>query len=166
MTKYLIDSNALIDSYDKLYPINVFGSMWDWILTSEKFFITKQVYDELMIYDGELKLWIQNNFDKNKLVDPYIATEEYSKVADFLVSSGYWSDAGSNQWLYESKADPWLIAYGMYDSDCIIVTHENSSKPNPNSNSNKEPKIPFVAENMNVRTQYLWEVFLNEGPVF
>lgn len=166
MTKYLLDSNALIDAYDKLYPISVFGSLWDWIATSGKFFITKQVYDELMIYDGGLKLWIQGNFDRNALIKEYVAVQEYTLVASFLTTSNYWSVAGSNLWLNTSKADPWLIAYGMYDSDCVIVTHENLTNPSPNSKSNKEPKIPFVAAKHNVRTQHLWEVFCNESVVF
>lgn len=166
MTKYLLDSNALIDAYDKLYPIGVFGSVWKWLITSKKFFITKQVYEELMAYDGDLKIWIQGHFEKNELIDEFIAVQEYALVADFLTSSGYWSEAGSGLWLNTSKADPWLIAYGMHDSDCVIVTHENSSNPNPNSNSRKEPKIPFVASKNNVQVQHLWEVFSNENAVF
>lgn len=166
MTKYLLDSNAIIDAYDKLYPIGVFGSVWDWLITSEKFFITKQVYNELMAYDGDLKIWIQDHFEQTKLVDEFIAVKEYSEVAIFLTTSGYWSESGSSLWLSTSKADPWLIAYGMYDTDCVIVTHENSSNPNSNSNSNKEPKIPFVASRQNVQVQHLWEVFMNEGAVF
>lgn len=166
MTKYLLDSNALIDAYDKLYPIDVFKSVWEWLITSKKFFITKQVYAELMAYDGGLKTWIKDNFDKSELIDEFVAVQKYAEVAEFLTDSGYWSEAGSNLWLTTSKADPWLIAYGMYDSDYTVVTHENFNNPNPNSKSGKEPKIPFVASKNNVIVKCLWEVFSIENAVF
>lgn len=166
MTKYLLDSNALIDAYDKLYPIGVFSSVWDWLVKSEKFFITKQVYEELMAYDGELKIWIQEHFERSILIDEFLAVQEYAEIADFLTTSGYWSEAGSKLWLATSKADPWLIAYGMHDTDCVIVTHENTSNPGPNSNSNKEPKIPFVANKHKVPVMHLWDVFTNEKAMF
>jgi rRNA-processing protein FCF1 len=64
--KYLLDSNALIDAYDKLYPIGVFGGVWKWIVDCHKFYITKQVYHELVAYEGGLKEWL-----KHILINPY-----------------------------------------------------------------------------------------------
>ncbi len=166
MRKYLLDSNTLIDAYDKLYPIGVFGGVWKWIVDCHKFYITKQVYHELVAYEGGLKEWVKAYFDKSLLLDEYVAVQEYSVIANFLTTSGYWSEAGSNLWLSTSKADPWLIAYGKYDPDFIIVTHENTSNPSLNAHSKKEPKIPFVAEKHNVQVLHLWEVFVKENAVF
>lgn len=165
MDKYLLDTNVLLDAHDRIYPMSVFPNLWEWISTSGKFYITKKVYNELTSIDSNFNTWLENNF-RDRLVDeeqePTI--KEYKNIVEFLTESSYWSEAGYNQWIESSKkADPWLISYAMSNKEFCIISHEKLSSPDKKAKSNKEPKIPFVAKQMNIKVLTLWQVMNQEG---
>ncbi|WP_034994865.1 DUF4411 family protein [Liquorilactobacillus vini] len=120
----------------------------------QEIFILDKVYKEMLQGKDELRDWAKCN--KSKVVDSALAVKEYQDVLIYLVSSNKWEPAGYELWASDiNKADPWLIACAKMKS-LIIVTDEKNSGPN-GKKSRQEPKIPFVADRLGVRTIGFWE---------
>lgn len=164
MVKYIIDSNALIDSFNTYYKGNVFPTVWNFIencIKSDDLIIIDKIFNELQKQDDGLKKWINSNINKSKILnveEDKDVFEEYRKVQEYIIESGYWKEAGYIQWSDAEKADPWLIATAMH-YDYVIVTHERSRpRMDRNNPSSKEPKITTVSDNFNVKTMKIYDL--------
>lgn len=165
MTQFLIDTNALIDAYDRYYPQGVFDSVWKWMSENKDILITSRVYKELMQAENGLSDWVKDNLKVRK-IDEEVAVLEYAEVQEFLNTGNRWTGGGLAEWVEtDAKADPWLVAYAK-NVNATIVTHEKLVGPDAGSNSTKEPKIPFVAKELGVSTISLWELFKLEAAHF
>ncbi|MEX0632792.1 DUF4411 family protein [Serratia ureilytica] len=62
---YLIDANVLIEAKNKYYHMDFCPAFWDWLRCSAggKIFSIKNVYDELISGNDELKDWALRNRD-------------------------------------------------------------------------------------------------------
>ncbi|AWI39504.1 DUF4411 family protein [Lactiplantibacillus plantarum] len=155
MSGYLIDSNILIVS-NRNYRQDYFPVVWDFFKNNQDVYISNYVYDELLKLDDDLCQWTKNNY-KDRVLPLEDSVTEYTKVINYVVSSGKWKPAGYEQWSNDvDKADPWLIAYALKHG-FTIVTDENNTGPNGGS-TNNEPKIPFVASYFKVDTINFWEL--------
>lgn len=165
MTQFLIDTNALIDAYDRYYPQGVFDNVWKWIGANPNILITNRVYKELMLDENGLSDWVKKNLISRK-IDEEVAVEEYAEVQVFLNTGNRWAGGGLAEWVEtDTKADPWLVAYAK-KINATIVTHEKLVGPDEGINSTKEPKIPFVAQKLGVSTISLWDLFQVEAAHF
>ena len=88
----------------------------------------------------------------------------YAQVQDYIATCGCYRGVSYKQWEQESKADPWLIAAAMVN-DATIVTNEQAVHPSPKKPMKKEPKIPDVAEAMQVHTMNLREFYDASGEL-
>lgn len=158
MNGYLIDSNILIVS-KKNYRQKYFPVIWNFFKDSGDIFVLDRVYDELMSMDDDLTEWVKTTY-KTAKVTADESVGEYREVSDYLIKSNHWTAAGYDQWIMNyTKADPWLIAYAK--KECLtIITDERNAGPNGSASDN-EPKIPFVASALGVRTLNFWD-FLDE----
>lgn len=152
MTKYLIDSNAIIDSCRDYYRPGCFPKVWDELAKNPNVFMIEQVYNELVDNDDFISKFVVDNFKSRVLsvsVDK-IAVLEYANIQNWLVNSKFWTQAGYTLWSESSKADPWLIATAKAH-DFVIVSHERSRpKMNVGRPSSKEPKITTVASHFKI----------------
>ena len=168
MTKYILDSNALISPYNDYYRQHLFPTFWDWYKNeitnpTGNIILPKCVYDELEAGGDDLAKWVKINlksivYDETKDGKVWL---NYNKVISY-VSKGYYKEASVDNWKQFGKADPLLIAIAMTMPGAKIVTFEKRSgnfMRNPNGEMvlknihnpiGKEPKIPDVADQFNI----------------
>ncbi|HIE5440263.1 DUF4411 family protein [Serratia ureilytica] len=124
---YLIDANVLIEAKNKYYHMDFCPAFWDWLLRCSaggKIFSIKNVYDELVSGNDELKDWALQNRDlflpvSDKQTQTNLATI-VQHVAQQQVSAPM-SVGAMDEFL--RGADTWLIAKAMTMGG-TIVTHE------------------------------------------
>lgn len=177
---FLIDSNSFIDPSQRSYRFNCFPSFWQWLKKEiqkddNRIIIPKCVFDELKNNNDELTDWVDENLNEyyfDERTEP-IVWQNYAKVIDYINNSGIYGGAGARDWSREGKADPILIAIAM-SYDYKIVTSEKftgefvslkdedgkatNKLKNPNYSTNKEPKIPDVAQHFGVSCISLYDV--------
>jgi len=140
---YCLDSNVLIQAWQKYYSPKYCPSYWDILneLGSEdRIFIPSMVYDEIVKTDDDLSDWLKGS---NIVAKPI--TSDVTQI----LKSIYAADP-NHKHLVDSKkgrslADPWVIAHAIKE-DAIVVTKEEKVTA---LNSNKI-KIPNVYDNMGV----------------
>lgn len=159
MSGYLIDANILIVS-NRNYRQAFFPVVWNFFKNNDAVFVSKHVYDEILTLDDDLCAWTKQNY-QSRIVYGDDSIVEYTRVIEYVTSSGQWNAAGYEQWsIDERKADPWLIATAL-KRDLTIVTDENNTGPNGRP-TNNEPKIPFVAHHFDVKTIDFWTLLGEE----
>lgn len=128
---YIIDTNAFIESKNRWYAFDICPSFWDFMI--ENFaeghsMSIRHVYDELCDGNDVLKDWINENLGKKTFVDCLAEKEvmsNYRQVAEF-VQNDYKENVAAD-FLGESIADPWLVAYAMTHGGCIVT--QETPKP-------------------------------------
>jgi hypothetical protein len=159
MNGYLVDTSIFIAS-NRNYRQEFFPVVWKFFLNTSHLYMLDRVYNELIEKPDDLSIWAKKNW-KDSIIIADTFVNEYRQVADYLRNSGLWSSAGYEQWTRDyTKADPWLIACAM-NQGYTIVTCENNVGPNGKVSS-QEPKIPFVAQHMGVKTMDFWHFLAAE----
>lgn len=159
MNGYLVDSNIFIVS-NRNYRQEFFPVVWDFFLSTPNLYMLDRVYNELVPKNDALSVWAKKNY-KNSVIVADTFFDEYRQVADYLRNSGLWTNAGYEQWTRDyTKADPWLIACAL-NRGYTIVTDEKMTGPNGKASPN-EPKIPFVAKQLGVKTASFWTLLKSE----
>jgi hypothetical protein len=142
--KYCLDTNVLIQAWQKYYSPSICPSYWDLLNQlglENRIFIPKEVFVEITRTEDELSAWLKtskipvynlNESVINCLRAIYAANPSHKFLIDSLKQ--------------RSLADPWVIAYAMSESACVVTKEEKVTA----SNSDKI-KIPNVCENMSVR---------------
>lgn len=133
MRIYCLDSNALIEPWNKYYTVERCPEYWDIIdqlAQQGTVFCALEVKHEIEKSDDGLKKWIHDK--------PYLFREETPEVNAnirlVLAKFPELIDSSKNR----SMADPWVIAHAMSDK-AIVVTKEL-----PNGSASKKIKIPDV----------------------
>ena len=154
MKGFLIDSNIFINA-NRHYRRAYFPIVWHFFEQTPEVYMLDRVYDEVIGLGDDLSDWARGFYrDKQIEADQYI--QNYAEVAQYLTNSNNWTAAGYGQWTDDyTKADPWLIACAKQE-DYAIVTDERNTGPNGKATPN-EPKIPFVAKALGVRTVDFWK---------
>jgi len=118
---YCLDSNVLIQAWQKYYSPKYCPSYWDVLneLGSEnRIFIPSMVYDEIVKTDDDLSEWLRaSDIKVNRIT---------SDITQILTSI-YAADP-NHKHLVDSKkgrslADPWVIAHAIKEN-AIVVTKE------------------------------------------
>lgn len=144
---YCLDSNVLIQAWQKYYSPAICPSYWD-VLNElgikKQIFIPTVVFDEITRTDDDLSKWIKTC----KIPVLEINTSVVQCLKEIYATNP------NHQFLVDntkqrSLADPWVIAFAMSEDACVVtkegkVTAANSDKI----------KIPNVCENMRVRCKY------------
>lgn len=158
--KYLIDSNALIDAYNKWYQPKIFPSLWPKFANSSKFLIISSVYKEITWKDDGLSKWLIQNFKKRVIPETSNTLKEYYKIIKWIRLSKIWNETGIRKWDTPSgeKADPWLIATAKLNHQEIVTFDGGNRITLPpkrkeySRRSKQEPKISGVAYQLGVKT--------------
>jgi len=144
LQKYCLDTNVLIQAWQKYYSPCICPSYWDLLNQlglENKIFIPKEVFVEITRTEDELSAWL-----KTSKIPVYNLNESVTKCLSSIFTAN-----PSHKFLVDnikqrSLADPWVIAYAMSENACVVTKEEKVTA----SNSDKI-KIPNVCENMNVR---------------
>ncbi|SUB74400.1 DUF4411 family protein [Peptoniphilus indolicus] len=139
--KFLLDTNIFITAYKHTYPMDVFPSFWDKLITNggNKIILLDKIYDELLVGDDGLIDWIKenkNNFTNITSSDADIISN-YTQIADKIENESKYEDTAKYE--YYNVADSWICAAALAKK-YIIVTNEIGS------NTKKRIKIPDVCE--------------------
>lgn len=140
---YCLDSNVLIQAWQKYYSPKYCPSYWDVLNefgTEDRIFIPSMVYDEIVRTDDDLSDWLKGSRIKVKPIT--------SDVTQILTSI-YAAD-NSHKHLVDSKkgrslADPWVIAHAIKEGAIVVTKEEKVTALN-----STKIKIPNVCDNMGV----------------
>ncbi len=140
---YCLDSNVLIQAWQKYYSPKYCPSYWDVLneLGSEdRIFIPSMVYEEIVKTDDDLSEWLKASDIK---VNPI--TSDLTQI----LSSIYAADP-NHKYLVDSKkgrslADPWVIAHAIKENAIVVTKEEKVTALN-----STKIKIPNVCDNMGV----------------
>ena len=141
---YCLDSNVLIEAWNKYYSPKFCPAYWD-ILNKlgkeEIIFIPTAVAEEIIRTEDELSGWLRKSDIKihhdteiviQKLQDIYASNPIHQRLVDSTKQ--------------RSLADPWVIAHAMAQNAVVVTKEELVTDVR-----SKRVKIPNVCDNMNVR---------------
>lgn len=144
--KYLLDSNVFIQAKNGPYSFEIAPGFWKWLesLSIEQSFLTiKEVRNELIEYDDELKDWIAS-FPLSHFIEEDLTIQSNMRViTNYVVTNSAFKPHHKNDFL--AKADPWLIATAL-TRDYVVVTQEKKAGPNTT-----KVKIPNVCDYFGVK---------------
>jgi predicted nucleic acid-binding protein len=141
---YCLDSNVLIQAWQKYYSPKLCPSYWDKLNqlgTEGKIFISQMVFDELTKTDDDLSKWVkESNIEVKTLTADVTNAVSQIYAADPL-----------HKFLVDNKkgrslADPWVIAHAIVDNAVVVTKEEKVTA----ANNKKGVKIPNVCDNMNI----------------
>ena len=144
LQKYCLDTNVLIQAWQKYYSPNICPSYWD-VLNSlgiqKRIFIPKAVFEEITRTEDELSKWI-----KTSNISVHELNESVTNCLNIIFTAN-----PSHRFLVDnikqrSLADPWVIAHAMSERACVVTKEEKVTAINSD-----KIKIPNVCENMKVR---------------
>lgn len=136
---YCIDTSSLIDCWARMYPIDVFPSLWselDAMVEEGRLLILDEVYEELKKISDGLTAWLSERSGHLVLLN-----EEIQLVARDRVLAKFPKLIDSMKG--RNAADPWVIALGIV-TDGVVVTGERTH------GNDKRPRIPLVCQYLDV----------------
>jgi Domain of unknown function (DUF4411) len=148
VTKFLIDSNSLIDAKDRGYAFDICPGFWNAILRHHQhgeIFSIERIRDELLDGNDILVKWVKLKVPTTFFLNSRDASvaKVYGQIIQW-VQANYQMESAVNS--FASKADGWLIASAKVGG-YTIVTEEvfNPAKKNrvPNPNVCHQFGIPF-----------------------
>jgi len=143
-TNYCLDTNVLIQAWQKYYSPKYCPDYWD-VLNElgiqEVIFISEVVFEEVSKTEDDLFKWLKgSSIPISKIDEPVTKclTDIYEKdpMHKFLVDNTK----------ARSLADPWVIAHAMNENAVVVTKEEKITTP-----TIKKIKIPNVCENMGIR---------------
>ena len=163
--RFLIDSNSLIEPFNKYYPFEIAPRFWKLMkenINSGSIVLPDKVRDELLNTrskeEDELTRRVRS-LPKDLILDhrdPKIL-ENYSKIMDYLNGNKNYQQNALTEWAKNNVADAWLIAasaaYGY-----TLVTFEKGNRSLHPKNPAKKAKIPDVANVFGVKTTTLFDM--------
>ncbi len=142
--RYCIDSNVLIQAWQKYYAPEFCPDYWD-ILNDlgikKKIFLPEMVFEEIARTDDELSKWLKGSHIPIQKIDERV-TKCLHAIYDKDPQHKYLVDNTRAR----SLADPWVIAHAMHEQATVVTKEEKLLEPKSN-----RIKIPNVCENMGIR---------------
>ena len=142
--KYCLDTNVLIQAWQKYYSPKICPSYWD-VLNSlgleNRIFIPKEVFEEIIRTEDELAEWL-----KGSKIPVYNLNESVTKCLSNIFAANPAHRLLVDNVKQRSLADPWVIACAMSEDACVVTKEEKVTAANSD-----RIKIPNLCENMNVR---------------
>lgn len=145
---YLIDANVLIEAKNKYYHMDFCPAFWDWLLRCSaggQIFSIKNVYDELINGNDELKDWALLNQPLFLPASDVQTQQNLASIVQYVSQQQAqvpMSVGAMEEFL--RGADTWLIAKAM-TMGSTIVTHERLDV-----RCKKKFLIPNICEQFNV----------------
>jgi hypothetical protein len=105
----------------------------------------QHVYEEICAGGDDLTDWLKNNLKKNMFKDCLADNEvvnSYMKVAHYVETA--YKENIAVDFLSDTVADPWLVAYAMEHGGCIVTLET----PKPNR---KKVSLVDVCDHFTVR---------------
>ena len=144
---YCIDTNALVDLWRRLYPKDVFPSLWNNIedlVQSGKLIAPREVLNELELVDDDLLKWGK----ERRPMFITLETEQQDRVKEILKNFPTLIDPNKTT----PDADPFVISLAMTEA-AVVVTNERLAGPGG------RPRIPNVCLKYNVKCLNLLDLF-------
>lgn len=150
--QYSIDTSILIENWQRLYPPDVFPTVWDFLdrlIKTRVAVISEEVYDELTPKDDELLAWAKERQDFL-----YATSEEVQKAT--MDINDEFPDLTDTE-RERSVADPFVIAIATLE-ECAVVTYEE-----PRTKPTRPRKIPDVCFALQIQCFDFVELARREG---
>ena len=158
MTRYLIDSNILIEASNRYYGTEFCPAFWTWLslqFHEGRILSIHPVAEEVSKRDDTVSKWVANN-RKFFLMPDSDSIVSARVIGDWMQSQNFRSNAVRE---FADSTDHLLIAYAMTHA-CTVVTQE------VRSDGTKKVKIPNVCEHFNVPCVNTFEMLRTERPTF
>ena len=142
--KYCIDTNILIQAWQKYYSPQICPEYWEVLNQlgkSGQIFIPEEVKEEILKTEDDLSIWIKN-CDIPILRTDQKVTENLSKIYNANPLHKYLVDNTRAR----SLADPWVIAHAITQNATVVTQEIKVTAVN-----SRRIKIPNVCENMKVK---------------
>lgn len=160
---YLIDSNAFIESKNRYYAFDICPGFWEFMIedfNAGRSLSIHHVYEELLVGGDELTDWMKKHLAKSSFKDCLGDAEvekAYLQVATYV--QGAYKENVAADFLADTVADPWLVAYAVAHDGCI-VTQETSKK------SKKKASLVDVCDHFRVHHVNVIEFLRSEEVRF
>ena len=149
---YCLDTSVLIDLHRGTYRREVFPGIWEdleQLVVDGRMVAPREVRRELEDARDELTTWVKAH--KSIFLDPDPA--EYPLVGSIQQRFS----TASTVWLTKTPhADPWIVAMAR-NRRLVVITAERWGQ------SVKNPKLPYVCDEFNVRWLNIIEFLADEG---
>ncbi len=139
MTRYCLDTSALLDAWNRSYPPDVFPQLWQAIeegIAAGRFVAAEEVRVEIAKKDDTLLKWAKKQ--RGLFVD--LDAAQQAAVGEILDAFPKLIDTRKGR----SGADPFVIALARTQGT-VVVTGENDD------GTTDRPKIPTVCRHFGVR---------------
>ncbi|MGQ9864628.1 MAG: DUF4411 family protein [Bacteroidia bacterium] len=155
---YLIDSNTLMTAARTYYSFEFGNNFWDFLLEKAKTGQIKsidKVYDEIQKGNDKLKEWTERQFvNYFSPTDNINILYKYADLVNWAENQDQYSRNAKNEFMNESNADVWLLAFAMQDPQTYkIVSFEKF-----NTNIKKKIPIPNACAKFNIQYCDLFEM--------
>ena len=131
--KYCADANIFIECWNKIYPFDIFPSLWEQIAQNQSdIILIKPIYDQIVREKDPLTTWLKKNRFLKTPID-----DETKKLS--LEWEGKYQITDQSKGV--DQKDITLIAYAKKENK-IVVTLEGEQKQKPTKKKNY--KIPLV----------------------
>lgn len=125
--KYVLDSNAFIESARRHYSFDIAQPFWDNLLKlykEQKICSIDKVLEEIKLGDDELKDWVTNEgleiFQSTKSDN---VLEKYRSLVIWAQEQAQFTQNARDNFMEDNYADAWILAFALAN-DYKIVTHE------------------------------------------
>ena len=157
--RFLIDTNSLIEPYNKYYSFDLAEKFWEQLrdhIEVGDIVILDMVKDEINKGEDDLSDWL-NSVNILEEVDHRNQNiiANYGRVLQSIQNNPNYKDTALANWAQETVADAWLIATAM-TNNYTIITFENKQHTPNSKNVYRNAKIPDVAESFNVKVADLY----------
>ncbi len=142
--KYCLDSNVLIEVWNKYYSPTFCPAYWtvlNQLGTDGKIFIPKMVKDEILRTEDNLAEWL-----KSSSIPIHDISESVTKVLQQMYAANESHKYLVDNTRQRSLADPWVIAHAISERAHVVTKEEKVTAAN-----STRIKIPNVCDNMGVR---------------
>ena len=155
MTRYSIDTSALIDGLERYYPAKHFPKLWelvDELVDDGRFLISEEVWREAQSKDATVKDWC-NDPRKSRDSCKVPTNDAIGAVAgEIMAQHPSWVTQGQ-----KNGADPFVIAVGEVLSAQVISGERNGGP--------SKPKIPYVCKQRGLPYGRFIDINITEGWV-
>ena len=152
--KYSIDTSAILNSWVRAYPPDIFPRLWtrlDELIEKGILVAIEEVIIELERKDDEVYKWAKKR--ENMFVP--INEDIQLAVKNILRTYGKLIDQRKSR----SRADPWVIALAQVRGFTVITSEKPTNRPN-------RPHIPDVCSAMNIPCIDMVQFFREQKFVF
>lgn len=141
--KYCLDTNVLIQAWQKYYSPKLCPSYWDLLNslgTQNIIFMPEMAYDEIVRTDDDLSKWLKSSKIPIRKID-----EQVTKCLKDIYSADENHKYLVDNTKARSLADPWVIAHALRENAVVVTKEEKVTALN-----STKIKIPNVCEKMKV----------------